>query len=90
MKVILTESALVDLGEIYEHLSQFDPLIKKSFKSQLLQVLSRIKRFPQRSPSVVGRKVHVAILPKYPYKIFYTVGLEFVEILHIYHSSRNV
>lgn len=89
MKVILTESALVDLGEIYLRLSQFDSLVRRSFKRQLLEALDRIKHFPQSSPRVAERKVHCVILSKYPYKIFYTVGPDFIEVLHIYHSARN-
>jgi len=29
-------------------------------------------------------------LIRYPYKVFYRVANQTVEILHIYHSARNV
>jgi len=50
----------------------------------------RIGRWPQSAREVVGRAgVRVVPLIRYPYKIFYRVMPDAVEVLHIRHSARQ-
>jgi len=87
MKVVFTEPALDDLDEIRRYLQSHYPSIVTSVEKRLRIVVARVSQWPERAPSVVERPgVRVALLVRYPYKIFYRITDEVVEILHIHHT----
>mgnify|MGYP003394481561 CR=1 FL=1 len=91
MKVIVTEPALADLEDIRSYLVEKYPRVIAPLRKELLSIFRRLQTFPQAAPLIRGRSdVHCILLAKYPYKIFYKVGKDFVEILHVYHTARNV
>jgi len=57
---------------------------------RLAAVLRRVGSWPLSAEEVEQRPgIHVAPLIRYPYKVFYQVANETVEILHIHHAARQ-
>lgn len=90
MKVILTDEALRDLDEILGFIALNYPTVGLSFEKRLRTVLRRIGNWPKSAPEIEQRPgVRVVPLVRYPYKIFYRVTAEAVEVVHIHHAARE-
>ena len=90
MKVVYTEDALRDLDEILDYIDANYPLVSEAFRDRLRAITARIARWPESAEEVAQRPgVRVVPLIRYPYKVFYRVGTQTIEILHIYHSARQ-
>ncbi len=90
MKVVYTPAALADLAEIADWL-RF--IIRCSLQRSSTESASslnelgigpRVARVEQAS-----RGAQVIPVGRYPYKIFYRVTADAVEIFHIHHSARQ-
>ena len=89
MKVVYTDEALRDLDEILDYIASHYPTISASFEMRLRTVVARIGEFPESAQQVEERPgVRVVPLIRYPYKVFYRVASQAVEILYIHHASR--
>jgi plasmid stabilization system protein ParE len=90
MKVVFTDEALRDLGDISNLLSLHYPGLGAAVERRLRVVVGRIGRWPH---SARASKSHpgVSVIPlgRYPYKVFYRVTRDVVEILHIHHAARE-
>jgi plasmid stabilization system protein ParE len=90
MKVVYTAAALGDLAEIAGWLSIHYPSIAPAVEQRIRQVVSIIGRWPESAPRSGKRPgVRAASVGTYPYKIFYRVADDAVEILHIHHAARR-
>jgi toxin ParE1/3/4 len=90
MKIVYTAGARKDLEEIGDWLSDRYPTIAPAVERRIHNVIARIARWPQSARrSVKYPGVRVVPIGRYPYKIFYRVTAEAIEILHIHHSSRQ-
>lgn len=91
MRIVFTDPALADLEDVYAYLSSHYPTLIAAIGEQFDMAYVRIRSWPESAPVTIidGRKVRVVTLTKYPYKIFYRVGADFIEVLHIYHSARR-
>jgi toxin ParE1/3/4 len=90
MKIIFTETALTDLDEIFEYLASNYPALVSSVEHRINSVLARLQEWPESARKVNQRtNVHVAPLIRYPYRIFYRITDEAIEIVHIRHTSRR-
>jgi toxin ParE1/3/4 len=90
MRVVYTDEALRDLDEILSFIAVHHPTIALSFQQRLRTVLQRIGKWPKSAEEVKQRPgVRVVPLIRYPYKIFYQVTTDAVEILHIHHAARR-
>jgi len=90
MKVVYTAAALGDLAEIAEWLSIHYPSIAPAVEQRIRQVVSIVERWPESAPRSGKRPgVRVASVGKYPYRIFYRIVGDTVEILHVHHAARQ-
>jgi toxin ParE1/3/4 len=90
MKVIYTDEALRDLDEILTFVGSNYPSIAAAFQQRLRSVERRIGEWPMSAEAVIQRPgVRVVPLIRYPYKIFYRITSEAVEILYIHHAARQ-
>ena len=90
MKVVYTAGVRKDLDEIGEWLSDHCPTIAPAVERRIHNVIARIAQWPQsarRSAKYPG--VRVVPIGRYPYKIFYSVTADTIEVLHIHHSARQ-
>ena len=89
MKVVFTAAAVDDLRSMAAYLAANYPNVAPMVERRLQVVIARIARWPESAQRVVERPgVRVVPLVRYPYKIFYTITEDTVEILHIHHTSR--
>jgi plasmid stabilization system protein ParE len=90
MRVVYTTEALSDLDGIFDYIANHYPAISDAFQNRLHAVLARVARWPESAQEVSERPgVRVAPLIRYPYKVFYRVSGDTVEILHVHHAARE-
>jgi toxin ParE1/3/4 len=91
VKLVYSRRALTDLNEIATYYSaSASPAIAASIKGRLLDVIGRICRAPEAAPRISQRShVRVVAVVRYPFRIFYRVRDDTVDILYIRHTSRR-
>jgi toxin ParE1/3/4 len=90
MKVVFTDEALSDLDDISNWLGIHYPGLGAAVDRRLRVVIGRIGRWPHSGRASKGHPgVRVIPLGRYPYKVFYRVTRDVVEILHIHHVGRE-
>lgn len=90
MKVVWTDAALRDLDEIATYLAVRYPSIAPAVERRIRTAAAWIARWPEGARRSAGRRgVRVFSLGRYPYRIFYRVAGDTVEILHIHHAARR-
>jgi toxin ParE1/3/4 len=90
VKVIYTDEALRDLEEILAFIELNYPTIFTAFEERLRAIEQRIGRWP-KSPREVEERPSVRVVPfvRYPYKLFYQIADDVIEVLHIHHAARR-
>jgi plasmid stabilization system protein ParE len=90
MRVVYTASAVRDLDDIADWLAVHYPTLAPSVEQRIRAVVARIGRWPE-SARRADKRVGVRVVPvgRFPYRIFYRVSNETVEILHIHHAARR-
>jgi plasmid stabilization system protein ParE len=90
MKLIFTSAALADLDDIHSFVSVNYPSVVPSLERRISAVLARIEQWPKSAREVDVRSgTRVVPLIRYPYKIFYRIVGDRIEILHIHHTARD-
>ncbi len=90
MKVVFTAAALQDLDEIADWLAAHYPTIAAAVERRVRMVVARIGRWPESARRSAKRPgVRVVPIGRYPYRIFYRITADTVEILHIHHAARQ-
>ena len=85
-----TAAARADLNEILAYTDANYPRLTTNVELRIRAVILRVARLP-RSARRVGRHSDIRVVPvlRYPFRIFYRVIGDDVEILHIHHTSRE-
>lgn len=90
MRVVYTTEALADLHGIFSYIAENHPAISEAFQNRFRAVIARIERWPESAQGVAERPgVRVVPLIRYPYKIFYQISGETIEILYVHHAARE-
>lgn len=90
MKVVITEAALHDLGDISDYIAADNPVRAESFVDELIDRCESLADQPLAYPLIpryerygVRRRVHGS------YLILYRIVGERIEVLHVLHGSRD-
>jgi toxin ParE1/3/4 len=91
VKLVYSRRALADLNEIAAYYSaSASSAIAASIERRLVDVINRICRAPEPAPRVAQRsRVRVVAVVRYPFRIFYRVRGDTIDILHIRHTSTR-
>lgn len=91
MKLVYSRQALADLNRISDYYAaSASPAIADSVGRRLEDVIDRICRIPESAPRVSQRsQVRIVTVVRYPFRIFYRVRKDTIDILHIRHTSRR-
>ena len=90
MRVRFTEAALKDIDEIRDFLLSNYPSTAPLVEQRIRMVAERLEAWPESSPRVRDYAgLRAATLGRYPYRIFYLIDVDAIEILHIHHTSRR-
>jgi toxin ParE1/3/4 len=91
MRVRYAPRAIRDLAEIASYYrNHADENVAAAVGRRLEHVVGIIAQRPELMPRLNQRSnVRVALVLRYPYKIFYRLRGDVVEILHIRHTARR-
>ncbi len=90
MKVRYTDEALRNLDEILEFIELNYPTITAAFEGRVRAIERRIAKWPNSAVEVEQRPgVRVVSLIRFPYKLFYRINADVIEVLHIHHAARR-
>src|SRR5665213_1036279 len=91
MNLVYSRRALADLNRIAAYYAaNASPAIAETIGHRLGNVIDRISRAPEAAPRVSQRsQVRVVAVVRYPFRIFYRVRDDTIDILHIRHTSRR-
>jgi toxin ParE1/3/4 len=91
MKLVYSRRALADLDRIaVYYAANANPAIAEAIEHRLSDVIDHIFRAPEAAPRLSQRsRVRVVAVVRYPFRIFYRVRDDAVDILHIRHTSRR-
>jgi plasmid stabilization system protein ParE len=89
MRVIWAAAALTDLDQAFAYTRQHFPQSLVPFERRVRATVERIELWPENARRIDDREgVRVVPLIRYPYRIFYRVSADQIEILHIHHVAR--
>jgi plasmid stabilization system protein ParE len=91
MKAVYTRGALSDLDEILARLKSVNPSAAVAVERSIRATVARVEKWPRSGRAVRQWKegnVRAAPLVRYPYLIFYQIRGEWIEVLHVRHTSR--
>jgi|WetSurMetagenome_2_1015567.scaffolds.fasta_scaffold746895_1 toxin ParE1/3/4 len=89
MIVRYTRRAERDLAFILSHLEARSPSGAIQVATHLRASTQFLAENPRGGMATRNPDLFVKLVPKYPYKIFYRLQQEVVEIVHIRHASRR-
>ena len=92
MKLVYSRRALADLEQITTYyFANASPAIAEAIGHRIENVIDRICRVPEAAPRLSQRsQVRVVVVIRYPFRIFYRVRQDTIDILHVRHTSRCV
>lgn len=90
MKVIFAAEAELDLEHIGDYIAADNPVRAESFVRELLGRCHALADMPRAFP-LVPRYEHTGVRrrPHGDYLIFYHIGLDTVDILHVLNGAQN-
>jgi plasmid stabilization system protein ParE len=90
MKVAFTETAEQDLAEIQTFIERQYAEVSPGFESALRRAVAYIATWPSIAPHVEQRpEVRGILIGRFPYKLFFRIREDMVEILHVHHTARQ-
>ena len=90
MRVALTDEALSDLDTILTYTEANHPTAAAVVEHRLRTSLRRIGAWPESAQVVADRPgLRMVPLVRYPFRIFYRVADNQVEVIHMHHTARN-
>ena len=90
MKVIITEAAYDDLLRIGRYIKHDNPRRAESFVAELHERCQRLGDMPRAWPLLPNWEDHGVRRRVYgSYLIFYKIGSDAVEVLHILHGATD-
>jgi toxin ParE1/3/4 len=91
MKLVYSRRSIADLHGIATYYAiNASPAIAEAIEHRLTSVIDRICQAPEAAPRVSQRsQIRVVAVVRYPFRIFYRMRNDTVDILHIRHTSRR-
>ena len=90
MKVVIAAEAVSDLEHIGDYIATNNPRRADTFVQELVERCLRLAEMPRAFP-LVPRYEHTGVRrrPYGDYLIFYHIGLDTVDILHVLNGAQN-
>ena len=89
MKIRYTETALLEIDEIFSFIARGNMQAAAALVDRAAATISRLGDFPQLGQIANEDGVRTFPLGRFPYLVFYTVDQNEVVILHVRHTSRQ-
>ena len=90
MKIVYTRGAMRDLEDAHQFIEREWPGVLEQFERRLTEIECLVSEHPHSGRELTNRRgVYAVPLIRYPYKFFYRIAGEIIEVLHVYHTSRR-
>lgn len=89
MKIVYTKEALIDLEGVLSYIAERNPAAAASVAARIDSAIADIALFPRASRLDPDTGARERIVRGLPLLIVYTVSDDLVEIIAIFHTSRN-
>jgi toxin ParE1/3/4 len=89
MKVLFRERALADLDNVSVYLTPRSPSGARNVLMAIHAAIADIAEHPLSARRTSDPAVHVKVVGRYRYQIFYTIEDEHIEVLHVRHGARR-
>ena len=89
MRLRYTPEAFADRERIFEYLRERSPGGARSVMASIRDAAKLLQDQPYSGYKTDDSDVRIKFITRYPYKIFYRVRDDVVEIIHIRHTSRR-
>ena len=89
MRVRYAPEAFADRERIFEYLRERSPSGARNVMASIRDAVKLLRDQPYSGYKTDDPDVRVRFIIRYPYKIFYRVRANVVEIVHIRHTSRR-
>jgi toxin ParE1/3/4 len=89
MRVRYRAQALADIDDIRRYLQERSPNGAQNVLGSIYAAVKFIAENPHGSEQTDEPNVRMKAIVEYPYKVFYSVVADTIEILHVRHSARQ-
>lgn len=89
MKVYFTSRAFSDREAIFDYIHDRSPTGARNVMSRLRHAIRRLSRQPLSGVETDVEGVRVIFVGRYPFRVFYRVRDDTIEILRILHTARG-
>ena len=91
MRIVYTDEALHDLDDIFAFLAREYPSIIAAVEERIRAAVTFVAEWPESAPRITQRSpIRVKFIGKYPYRVFYRIAEDRIEILHVHHTARRL
>lgn len=88
MRVIFSPEARLEFKEAERYYDQQVPGLGERFRAEVRSVLARIRAWPLSCPRERG-DIRRLILPRFPYKLLYSVESDHIYVIAVAHQHRE-
>jgi plasmid stabilization system protein ParE len=88
LPIDLREEAQVEFDEAFDWYNAQKPGLGLDFVAEIQRVFNRIAANPLMYPLVL-KDIRKGVVRRFPYSIYYRLHLYGVEVIAVFHSSRN-
>jgi plasmid stabilization system protein ParE len=89
MKVRITPRARADIDDIRRYLQKRSPSGARNVLRSIYSAIEFIGENPRAAEETDEPGVRVKVVVEYPYKVFYSISADALEVLHVRHSARR-
>ena len=89
MRVRYSPRAFADREQIFDYLRQRSPDGARNVMARIRESVGQLAQQPHSGYATDDPDLRVKFIGRYPYKIFYRVRDDTVEIIHIRHTARR-
>jgi addiction module RelE/StbE family toxin len=89
MRIRYTPLALADREAIFQYLNERSPRGAANVIAAIRATAKQLAEQPYSGPSTEYPGIRVKLVGRYPYKLFYRIRDNTVELVHIRHTSRR-
>jgi len=89
VKVRYRRQALRDIDEVFQYLYERSPPGAVHVLESIHSAIQLLGEFPNVGRLTQDPTVRVVLVRRYRYRIFYSIGPDGIEILHVRHTSRR-
>ena len=89
MKIRYTETALVEINEVFSYISERNAPAAKRVVARIEQTIQNLGDFPEMAQEADEPGVRRMPVTRYPFIVFYAIDADEVVILHVRHGAQR-